>query len=126
MFTTVQKVQRMLAKKLFASKGADGKVEDGSFNIAIQDGKWAGQTVAHVHCHIIPRAKGNTQGDGIYAILQSEKGNVGGGHWDQQRPVQEGKFPQIEDEDRKPRAPEDMYEEALDYRKAMELLDKEQ
>ncbi|KAF4635887.1 hypothetical protein G7Y89_g2214 [Cudoniella acicularis] len=71
------------------------------------------------------KASGNNEGDGIYDRLQSEEGNVGGGLWDQQRPVQDGKFPKIKDEDRKPRSPEDMNEEALVYQKAMALLDNE-
>ncbi|KAG9230615.1 putative Bis-tetraphosphatase [Amylocarpus encephaloides] len=122
-FTTVQKVQKMLAKKYFASGPEVGKVEDGSFNIAIQDGKWAGQTVDHVHCHVIPRTKDSNEGDGFYRRLQGEEGNIGGGFWDQNRPVQEGKFPMIEDEDRKPRSLEDMNEEAAFFQKEMEKLD---
>ena len=57
LFGTVQKVQRMLAKVYFVGGDGAGALNRGSFNIAIQDGKEAGQTVPHVHCHIIPRAK---------------------------------------------------------------------
>ncbi|PSS25745.1 hypothetical protein M430DRAFT_16455 [Amorphotheca resinae ATCC 22711] len=130
LFTTVQKVQRMLARRYF--KGADGgpgSVEDGSFNIAIQDGRESGQTVPHVHCHIIPRTKESAaEGDGLYDRLQSEEGNVGGGLWDTQhkigeaRPEPIGKFPRIEDSQRKPRSAEDMAEEAQLYSKQMEEL----
>uniref|UniRef100_A0A1B0D5U5 bis(5'-adenosyl)-triphosphatase n=1 Tax=Phlebotomus papatasi TaxID=29031 RepID=A0A1B0D5U5_PHLPP len=28
-------------------------------NVTVQDGKEAGQTVAHVHCHILPRREGD-------------------------------------------------------------------
>jgi bis(5'-adenosyl)-triphosphatase len=117
-FTLVQKVQKMLAKNYF-----DGKIEDGSFNIAIQDGKESGQTVPHVHCHIIPRTKDSTEGDGIYDRLQGEEGNVGGGLWDLERPKPIGKFPRIEDEDRKPRSKEDMNKEAVFFKEQMELVD---
>jgi bis(5'-adenosyl)-triphosphatase len=118
LFTTVQKVQTMLAKHYFDG----GKVEDGSFNISIQDGKWAGQTVEHLHCHVIPRLKGSTEGDGIYERLQSEEGNVGGGLWDR-RPVQEGRFPRIEDEERRARSVEEMNEEAGVFGREMGRLD---
>jgi bis(5'-adenosyl)-triphosphatase len=93
----------MLARNYFLSSTADAlgsantsaeMIGEGSFNIAIQDGKEAGQTVPHVHCHIIPRVKGGeVVGDAVYDRLQSEDGNVGGGLWDVQRPVQEGRFP---------------------------------
>lgn len=105
----------MLAKVYFKSLDGQetGHVEGGSFNIAIQDGKDAGQTVSHVHCHIIPRTRVNDneigEGDGFYDRLQGEEGNVGGGLWDmKERPAQVGKFPAIEDEDRKARSKEEM------------------
>jgi bis(5'-adenosyl)-triphosphatase len=144
LFVTVQKVQRMLAKKYFhpapspsdssspqvivAGDGneegsatvAGGIPEDGSFNIAIQDGREAGQTVPHVHCHVIPRARGDEAGDELYDRLQGEEGNVGGGFWDLGRPVQEGRFPRIEDSARKPRSVQDMRREAEGYRVLME------
>lgn len=63
------------------------------------------------------------EGDGIYDRLQGEEGNVGGGFWDQQRPIQVGKFPKIEEEDRKPRGKEEMNKEAKFYREQMELVD---
>jgi len=119
LFTTVQKVQRMLAATYFGSSTVPGKVEDGGFNIAIQDGKESGQTVPHVHCHIIPRTKDSTEGDGIYERLQGEDGNVGGGFWDQNRPHGDGKFPQVKDEDRMPRSREEMNKEAAFYREQM-------
>ncbi|KAG9241506.1 putative Bis-tetraphosphatase [Calycina marina] len=128
-FTTVQKVQKMLAKVHFKSiSQEEGSIEDGSFNIAIQDGKESGQTVPHMHCHIIPRTRVEEgekgEGDGIYDRLQGEEGNVGGGLWDLwERPEQKGKFPVIEDEDRIPRSKEDMNREAEFYREQMALLD---
>lgn len=63
---------------------ADGSPEAGSFNIAIQDGAEAGQTVSHVHVHVIPRIRGSTAkeapgpGDQIYESMAAEEGNVGG------------------------------------------------
>ncbi len=123
-FTTVQKVQKMLAKNFFKDGNTPGNIEDGSFNIAIQDGPESGQTVAHLHCHIIPRTKDSSgEGDGIYDRLQGEEGNVGGGLWDLKRPIPIGKFPQIEDSDRKPRSTDDMNQEAAFLRKQMELVE---
>lgn len=104
-FSTTQKVQNMLASHYFPG----GDIKKGSFNIAIQDGPESGQTVPHFHCHIIPRTKDSTVvGDAIYDKLQGELGNVGGGLWDRtvglgERPVQKGKFPKVDDEDRMPR-----------------------
>ncbi|KAF8859103.1 HIT-like protein [Acephala macrosclerotiorum] len=124
LFTTVQRVQRMLAKNYFKTGDTTGKIEDGSFNVALQDGPEAGQTVAHVHCHIIPRTKDSSgEGDGIYDRLQGEEGNVGGGLWDLKRPTPIGKFPRIEDADRKPRSADDMNKEAAFFREQMELVE---
>jgi bis(5'-adenosyl)-triphosphatase len=123
LFTTVQKVEKMLARKYFGSPGSSqGKIADGSFNIAIQDGKESGQTVPHVHCHIIPRTKDSKDGDVIYDRLEGEEGNVGGGLWDA-RPTQEGRFPRIEDSQRKPRSAEDMNKEAASYKEHMKMVD---
>jgi bis(5'-adenosyl)-triphosphatase len=130
LFTTVQKVQRMLAKRYFPSSdpsptnpsssdplSSSAALGNGSFNLAVQDGPESGQTVPHVHCHIIPRTKeSGGEGDG----LQGEQGNVGGGWWDlRERPEQRGKFPNIEESDRKARSAEDMNAEAEMYRELM-------
>jgi bis(5'-adenosyl)-triphosphatase len=117
----------MLARVYFTDRKQEvdglGKVEDGSFNIAMQDGKYAGQTVEHVHCHIIPRAKDSTGGNEIYDRMNSEEGNVGGGLWDRSRPMQMGRFPKIEDASRKPRSDEEMNKEAAFFREQMALID---
>jgi bis(5'-adenosyl)-triphosphatase len=114
----------MLARNYFGPPQTnEGKIKDGSFNIAIQDGKESGQTVPHVHCHVIPRTKDSKEGDEIYDRLQGEEGNVGGGLWDRERPKQMGKFPRIEDADRKPRSAEDMKKEAAFYREQMLLVE---
>lgn len=119
----MQKVQRMLAHTYFPPPSTP---EEGSFNIAIQDGRDAGQTVPHVHCHIIPRMKDSNVGDEIYERLESDDGNVGGGLWDaemRERPVQHGKFPRVEDASRKPRSTEAMNEEARWFSEKMQELD---
>jgi bis(5'-adenosyl)-triphosphatase len=126
LFSTVQKVQRMLARIYFGS-GSDSGIaapEDGSFNIAIQDGPDSGQSVPHVHCHIIPRLRGDGRGDDIYDRMASEEGNVGGALWDRDhRPMVGGQFPKIEDAERAPRSAEDMAREAQYLREQMRALE---
>jgi bis(5'-adenosyl)-triphosphatase len=124
LFTTVQRVQRMLARLYFkdAESGTKGEPDDGGFNIALQDGPDAGQSVPHVHCHIIPRLRGDFKGDisEIYDRLASEEGNVGGMLWDRDmRPKGGGKFPKIEDAARLPRSMEEMSKEAELFKKLM-------
>lgn len=121
LFITVQKVERMLAKVYFTDDG--GEVEDGAFNVAMQDGISAGQTVPHVHVHIIPRRKDSPQNDEIYDRMDSEEGNVGGGLWDMKRPVQGGKYDKPEESARKIRLEEEMVKEATFFREQMALVD---
>jgi bis(5'-adenosyl)-triphosphatase len=126
LFATVQRVQRMLALTYFpdSENSPNGRVNSGSFNIAVQDGPDAGQSVPHCHCHIIPRMKGNGGGDEIYDRLASEEGNVGGAQWDlAHRPKGGGKFPKIEDADRSPRSKEEMEKEAHYFREQMKVID---
>jgi bis(5'-adenosyl)-triphosphatase len=82
-------------------------------NIAIQDGVAAGQSVPHVHCHLIPRKEKDMDeqggGDKIYEQLEGEEGDIG--QW-QRGKERTGKFPKVEDEERKPRSMEEMEREA--------------
>lgn len=119
--TTTQLVQRMLARHFFESSAP----EAGSFNIALQDGPHAGQTVPHVHVHVLPRIPGATgkeepgPTDEVYTRMAAEDGNVGGGLWDAQRgerPVPGGAFPRIEDAERKARSMGEMVAEAEVFR----------
>lgn len=116
-----------------AIDGSPGAVtsppEAGSFNIALQDGAQAGQTVPHVHVHILPRIPGATgkepgPSDEIYELMAKEEGNVGGGLWDvareeEARPQSGGEFPRIEDSERKPRSAEEMNREAEVFRSVL-------
>eukprot|EP00560_Eucampia_antarctica_P001767 CAMPEP_0197837476 /NCGR_PEP_ID=MMETSP1437-20131217/32252_1 /TAXON_ID=49252 ORGANISM="Eucampia antarctica, Strain CCMP1452" /NCGR_SAMPLE_ID=MMETSP1437 /ASSEMBLY_ACC=CAM_ASM_001096 /LENGTH=206 /DNA_ID=CAMNT_0043444545 /DNA_START=138 /DNA_END=758 /DNA_ORIENTATION=- len=44
----------------------------GGFNVAVQDGKSSGQSVPHVHVHLLPRVQGDFQrNDDIYDHLQN-------------------------------------------------------
>ncbi|KAF2226190.1 HIT-like domain-containing protein [Elsinoe ampelina] len=103
LFLTVQKLQPTL-KRVFNAT---------AFNVAIQDGLAAGQSVPHVHCHVIPRREGDMDdrggGDAIYAELEGEGGNVGG-HLRERQGKSKRKF--ATDEERKDRSAEVMREEA--------------
>ena len=49
------------------SNKLEGIFKGTSLTITIQDGKEAGQTVEHLHCHLIPRSKGDyLNNDDIY------------------------------------------------------------
>lgn len=147
LFATVQRVQRMLARHYFAPHpGKDQQQQQpagGSFNIAVQDGPEAGQTVAHVHVHVIPRVRGlsskpeDTAGDELYERMAAEEGNVGGALWDRQqrgqeqeqdngaRPVAGGAFDRIEDSQRKARTMDEMVAEADVFRRALREMEEE-
>ncbi|CAK7564843.1 MAG: Dinucleoside triphosphate hydrolase [Sporothrix epigloea] len=147
LFAAVQVVQRMLASHYFGEHGvgeADEKTDidlnKGSFNLAIQDGPEAGQTVPHVHVHVLPRIRGatakdvSTDGDALYEKMADEPGNVGGAQWDAIastggngaqdekygiRPRPGGQFPRIEDAAREARSMKEMEAEAATFREAL-------
>lgn len=164
LFVTVQRVQRMLARHYFRPSSPsplpttttttttsstpprpsdqtgvdDGR--GGSFNIAVQDGPGAGQTVAHVHVHVIPRVAGlsskpddGTAADEVYEQMAGEEGNVGGALWDRDaaaaggkgRPRPGGAFDRIEDRDREARSLAVMEAEAEVYRGVLRELEGE-
>ena len=82
-----------------------------ALNIAMQDGVDAGQSVPHVHTHIIPRqANDEGQGDKIYKMQEGEEGDIGA--WMEWRARGRPKFPKIEEAGRKPRTEQEMEEEA--------------
>ncbi|KAK0718337.1 HIT domain-containing protein, partial [Lasiosphaeria miniovina] len=144
LFGAVQRVERMLARHYFPTTTPSSLIpaspSDGSFNIALQDGPEAGQTVSHVHVHVIPRIRGSTAKaaetptDELYERMADEDGNVGGAHWDREffpptaagyRPRPGGKFPAIEDCDRRPRSMAEMEAEAAVFRRALADMDAE-
>lgn len=155
LFATVQRVQRMLARHYFPqAQATPGQASSaspsasqaqaapgGSFNIAVQDGPEAGQTVAHVHVHVIPRVRGlsskpeDTAGDELYERMAREEGNVGGALWDRRRqqeqlegsrPVPGGAFDRIEDSQRQARTMEEMVTEAEVFRRALREMEEEE
>ncbi|KAK4454322.1 HIT-like domain-containing protein [Podospora aff. communis PSN243] len=153
LWSSVQRVQRMLARHYFLSspspsspppQGSNPQTPTasspeylGSFNIALQDGPESGQTVPHVHVHVIPRIRGctakstATPSDELYDRMASEDGNVGGWQWDHQqshqgRPQPGGQFPRIEDAERMARGMEEMEAEAALYQGLLRAMEKEE
>ncbi|KAK6427376.1 Dinucleoside triphosphate hydrolase [Oleoguttula sp. CCFEE 5521] len=110
LFLTVTRVQKTL-KRLYKAD---------AFNVAIQDGEAAGQSVKHVHCHVIPRIKDDAGGDDkVHEWLEGEEGNVGK-HQGDVEGIQRKAGEWAKDDERKPRTMEVMQEEAKWLRAEME------
>lgn len=78
--------------------------------LALQDGPAAGQTVPHVHVHVLPRTPGDfARNDDIYTAI--EEGGAGGGGRGGGRGVRAD-----EGEDRPPRSAQEMAAEATTLR----------
>lgn len=71
LFLTVQRIGRTVQRVYHAS----------ALNIAIQDGEAAGQSVPHLHAHVIPRHAADLDhkggSDAIYEMMDSDEGDVG-------------------------------------------------
>ena len=108
LFLTVQRVSRMVERVFCAS----------SLNIAIQDGVDAGQSVPHVHAHVIPRKKADLEDkggtDAIYTMMESEDADLDKQLRHKLRAASEKRahFPAVDNESRKPRSDEEMQKEA--------------
>jgi bis(5'-adenosyl)-triphosphatase len=114
LFLTVHRVSRMVERVYGAS----------SLNIAIQDGVDAGQSVPHVHAHIIPRRKDDLEEQGgtdaIYEMMESEDADLSKQLKEKERLAKaelaeeekKGKFPAVDNDSRKPRSDEEMQKEA--------------
>ncbi|KAH9855442.1 HIT-like protein [Lenzites betulinus] len=97
---SVQHVARVIERVY----GADG------LTIACQDGKASGQTVPHVHFHLLPRKlQGDffARNDDVYPALEVSEGGLPDALHQVHQPLQVDA-----DEDRKPRTLEDMEKEA--------------
>ncbi|RJE20296.1 HIT domain protein, partial [Aspergillus sclerotialis] len=70
LFLTTRRVGRMVERVYGGT----------SLNIAVQDGVDAGQSVPHVHTHIIPRKSRDLEhrggADAVYEMLDGEEGNL--------------------------------------------------
>ena len=112
LFLTVQRVSRVVEQVY----GATG------LNIAMQDGADAGQSVPHLHTHIVPRKRAELDdrggSDAIYSMMDSDDGNVGRHLRDMcdDRP----QFPKVDEGARQPRSQEEMAAEARNLAREME------
>lgn len=115
---TVRKVAKMIERVYGAA----------AMNIAMQDGEASGQSVPHVHFHIIPRNFGDFDdrggGDAIYQVLEETGGDadVGQGLRDRDGNATEASKRNFggPDAEREPRGDEEMDREAEMLRKEME------
>ena len=111
LFLTVTRVQRTL-KRVYKAE---------AFNVAVQDGEIAGQSVPHVHCHVIPRTTGDPGGeDKVHQWLEGDEGNIG--QHQRQAESEAGEKRAAEwpkDEHRKPRSKQQMEKEAQWLREEM-------
>lgn len=119
LFNTVRLVSRTLERVYHAT----------ALNVAVQDGVDAGQSVPHVHVHVIPRQGGDLDdrggGDQIYEMMDGDEGDLGKAFWDMQRArlargAERRDFAGGPDSDRKPRSEDEMGEEAEWLRREME------
>ena len=120
LWTTVRSVQDMLTRRYFGGdgRGSNGGDDSPAFNVAVQDGPHAGQSIPHVHVHILPRAAGDfAPNDDVYDELEA---------WDPRteegaarKKQAGGRLEVLEDEDRRDRTMEEMADEADEYRALM-------
>jgi len=111
---------------LFLSVQTVGKVIESAYGgealtVSLQDGKAAGQSVPHVHIHIIPRRSSDFGGnnDSVYPAIEKHEGELEGHH---ERATEgrngasgvptQSKWRIPPDDERKPRSAEEMAEEA--------------
>lgn len=91
-------------------------------NIVLQDGFDAGQSVPHVHVHVIPRTREDLDEkggvDAVYGLLEGEEGDLRRWDWEGKRPGGVG----VDDEGLKPRGEEEMAKEAEVFREEMKKM----
>ncbi|RMD43006.1 hypothetical protein DV735_g2089, partial [Chaetothyriales sp. CBS 134920] len=110
LFLTVQRVAKTIERVYNAS----------ALNVAVQDGVDAGQSVPHVHVHIIPRTRDDLKDQGgvdkIYDLMDGEEGDIASAfiRIQQARQAQGNRreFAHGPDSERKPRSEEEMRMEA--------------
>jgi len=110
LFCMVRTVQKAL-KKAYPQTTA--------FNVAIQDGKAAGQSIPHVHVHVLPRSGGDFErNDDVYDALEA---------WAPTEVMASSKekfdISVPDDADRIDRTPQAMSDEASMYRKFLKELE---
>lgn len=101
---SLQTIQRLISRVYRAD----------SLNIAIQDGPESGQSVPHLHTHIIPRFKADQFGDSIHKLLEQSDLEAAYQDFFARKDMfrRSPGFAPVSDDERHPRAPEVMAEEA--------------
>lgn len=85
-----------------------------SFNVAVQDGSGAGQSVPHVHVHILPRYKGDLErSDDVYDELEKWAPR-------EETSAQKPRLEVPDDDERRDRTTEEMANEASVYSQLLE------
>ena len=106
LWSTAREAQRAIAAGRFAP---GGRVAASAFNLALKDGAGAGQPVAHVHAHIVPRAAGDlARNDEVYNLIDRWSPRAG-------ETTTPPPFPSVPDELRRARTPDEMAAEADAY-----------
>lgn len=93
-----------------------------SLNIAIQDGPELGQSIPHLHTHLIPRYRGDGYGDAIYRKLEQVDVEAQLEEFHRRKAVfrSAGGVKSIPDADRHDRTGEEMATEAANLRRQIE------
>lgn len=117
LWRSVRKVQKMLERQY---------KDCTAFNVAVQDGKAAGQSVPHVHVHILPRKGGDFErNDQVYDELEAWAPRECDVLTKKELSDKSDYLEVPEDIDRKDRTPEEMANEAARYRNIFADLEKE-
>ena len=88
-----------------------------AFNVAVQDGRLAGQSVPHAHVHILPRVEGDfDRNDDVYDEIEAWAPRT---EVSEAKKGAENKLAVPEDQYRRDRTMEQMAEEARQYREAL-------
>jgi bis(5'-adenosyl)-triphosphatase len=114
---TVDEVTDLFKSVHLISKSVEKLHKAESLTITIQDGESAGQSVPHVHCHIIPRFKGDwLNNDDIYQEINEKERELAlataRSNGDEQKFLELLKKQKGPDIDRVARTEEDMAQEA--------------
>jgi len=120
LWSTVRTVQNMLEKRYFGDNdGVGQEAAAAAFNVAVQDGRNAGQSVPHVHVHILPRAAGDFErNDDVYDELEAWAPRPRPWAEDVSDDAEKQQRLQVlADEDRRDRTMEEMDAEADEYRR---------
>lgn len=113
---TNEEISDLFITSNYISQKLEQHLHTTAFNLGLQDGKDSGQSVPHVHVHIVPRKPSDFErNDDVYDAIDDFDA----------RPVQDGnsnipttkKGLIVDDAARKNRTQQDMADEAIEYRK---------